>query len=153
MFIFITFAIGCNEVQQTPLQRKLIESKDLTGNYRDAFKATLQVLQDYEYAIKNTDYDSGVIHGETGIIQDSHGIMRWVEATATLEQFGDNTVKARLTLLERAKVSSQYGTQEKSRPVEQPEIFNRMYDDIQKEIFIRSNLNKSSLINSRPGIE
>jgi len=135
------FTVGCNEAQLTTLQRKLLESKDLQGRYQDAYKATLQVLQDYGYAIKNTDYDSGVIHGETGI-KSSWGTMRWSEATATIEQFGDNTVKQRLSILKKAKSSSQYGTHERSEVVEDPELFAKMYDDIQKEMFIRQNINK-----------
>lgn len=141
-FFLGIFIIGCNEAELSPLQRKLLESKDLQGNYQDAYKATLQVLQDYKYAIKNTDYDSGVIHGETGIELGSWGMMRWAEATATLEQFGDNVVKARLTILEKARLSSQYGLQESSKVVEKPELFNRMFDDIQKEIFIRQNIHQ-----------
>jgi hypothetical protein len=140
--VFMLFIVGCNEAQLSPLQRKLLESKDLQGNYQDAYKATLQVLQDYGYAITNTDYASGVIHGETGIKKDFWGMMRWVEATATIEQFGDNTVKERLTILEKEKSSSQYGTHEKSKVVETPELFGKMYDDIQKEMFIRQNINK-----------
>lgn len=136
------FIAGCNDAQLSPLQRKLLESKDLQGKYQDAYKSTLQVLQDYGYAIKNTDYDSGVIHGETGIVKDFWGMMRWTEVTATLEQFGDNTVKERLSILKKEKSSSQYGTHEKSKVVETPELFGKMYDDIQKEIFIRQNINK-----------
>ena len=139
---FLVFIAGCNEVQLSPLQRKQLESKDLQGKFQDAYKATLQVLQDYGYAIKNTDYDSGVIHGETGIVKDFWGMMRWTEITATLEQFGDNTVKERLAILEKEKSSSQYGTHEKSKVVETPELFNKMYDDIQKEMFVRQNINK-----------
>ena len=133
--VFIT---GCNEVQLTSLQRKQLESKDL----QDAYKSTLQVLQDYGYAIKNTDYNSGVIHGETGIVRNFWGIMRWTEITITLEQFGDNTVKERMAIFQKEKSSSQYGTHEKSKVVETPELFNKMYDDIQKEMFIRQNINK-----------
>jgi hypothetical protein len=140
--VFMLFIVGCNEAQLSPLQRKLLESKDLQGNYQDAYKATLQVLQDYEYAITNTDYASGVIHGATGTKKDFWGYMRWFEATATLEQFGDNTVKERLTILAKKKFSSQYGTQEESKVVEDPELFSKIYDDIQKEMFIRQNINK-----------
>jgi hypothetical protein len=135
------FIVGCNEAQKNPQQQKLLESKDLQGIYKDAYKATLQVLQDYGYAIKNTDYESGVIHGETGMKVDWF-LMKWSEITVTLEQFGDNTVKARLTVLNKERVSSQYGTSEKSKVVEDPALFSKIYDDIQKEMFIRQNINK-----------
>ena len=139
--ILTLFIVGCTEVPLTALQRKQLESRDLQGEYDNAYKATLNVFQDYGYAIKNTDYDSGVIHGETGI-KSSWALMRWSEATATIEPFGDNTVKERLSLINKRKSSSQYGTHEKSEVVEDPEIFTKIFDDIQKEMFIRQNINK-----------
>ena len=129
----------------TPLssmQRRAIESRDLEGTYEDAFKATLQVLQDYGYIIKNTDYDSGVVQGQTGIKKSWVGIMTNLEITATLEQFGQNTVRQRLSLIKTTKQSSQYGTQEDSHIIQDPELFQRIYDDIQKEMFVRKNLRR-----------
>ena len=64
------------------------------------------------------------------------------EITATIEQFGDNTVKERITLVKKVKSSSQYGTQENSEIVDDPEFFQKIYDEIQKEMFIRQNLSK-----------
>jgi hypothetical protein len=133
---------GCATTQLTALQRRTLESRDLEGKYDDAFKATVQVLQDEGYIIKNADFRSGVIQGETGIKQDFWGMMRNLEVTATLEQFGENTVKERISFVTKNKLSSQYGTQENSTRVENPELFQRIYDDIQKEMFVRQNLNK-----------
>lgn len=134
--------MGCATTELSPLQMRSIQSRDLEGTFDNAFKATLQVLQDYGYAVKNTDYDSGVIQGETGIKQDFWGTMKWFEMTATLEQFGENRVKERLSLIAKAKSSSQYGTHENSKMVEDAELFQRIYDNIQKEMFVRQNLNK-----------
>jgi hypothetical protein len=39
-------------------------------------------------------------------------------------------------------MTSQYGTQEDSVIIDDPELFQRMYNDIQKEMFIRKNLGK-----------
>jgi hypothetical protein len=64
------------------------------------------------------------------------------EITATIEQFGENTVKERISLVKKTKSSSQYGTQENSEIIDDPELFQKLYDDIQKEMFVRKNLNK-----------
>ena len=73
----------------------------------------------------------------------SGGKMSWLEATATIEQFGDDIVKERLSLLKKEKTSSGSGRlREKSESVEDPEFFAKIFDDIQKEIFIRQNINK-----------
>lgn len=133
---------GCATTQLTALQRRALESRDLEGKYDNAFRATVQVLQDEGYIIKNADFKSGVIQGETGIKAGFWGIMKNSEVTATLEQFGENTVKARISFVNKKKSSSQYGTQENSIRVEDPEFFQRIYNNIQKEMFVRQNLNK-----------
>ena len=133
---------GCATTQLSALQRRTLESKDLEGKYDDAFKATMQVLQDEGYIINNADYKSGVIHGETAIKRDFWGVMKNSEVTATLEQFGENTVKERISFVKKVKSSSEYGTQENSTRVEDPELFQRIYDNIQKEMFVRENLSR-----------
>ena len=49
----------------TPLQRRVLESKELKGTYDDAFKATIAVLQDMGYTIKTSDYTGGLIYAES----------------------------------------------------------------------------------------
>lgn len=131
---------GC-ATTMSAMQRRSIESKELEGNFEDAFKATLQVFQDYGYIIKDSDHASGVIHGETGIKQVWLRMENF-EITSTLEQFGSNVVKERISLIKKVKASSQYGTQENSIIVDDPDLFQRLYNDIQKEMFIRKNLSK-----------
>ena len=40
------------------------------------------------------------------------------------------------------KINTKYGPQEDSKIIEDPELFQKMYDEIQKEMFIRENLKK-----------
>jgi len=138
----IIISTGCATTELSPLQMRGIQSRELEGTFDNAFKATLQVFQDYGYVVKNTEYEAGVIQGETGIKRNFWGTMSWFEMTATLEQFGENTVKERLSLIMKKKDSSQYGTQEASSMVDDVELFKKIYDNIQKEIFVRKNLNK-----------
>ena len=133
---------GCATTKLTAMQRRTFEAKELTGTYDDAYKSTLQVLQDNGYIIKNSDHASGVIQGETGVVQGWFGRMDNTEITATLEQFGEGIVKERLTIVGKVKVSSQYGTHENSRNIDDPELFQKLYSEIQKEMFIRKNLSK-----------
>jgi len=140
IFGLIFFLAGC-ATTMSAMQRRSIESKELEGNFEDAFKATLQVFQDYGYIIKDSDHASGVIHGETGIKQVWFRMENY-EIAATLEQFGDNIVKERISLVKKVKSSSQYGTQEDSIIIDEPELFQKLYNDIQKEMFIRKNLSK-----------
>ena len=141
--LLMIMSAGCATTPQlTALQRRTLESRQLQGKYDDAFRATVQVLQDEGYIIKNADFKSGVIQGETGIKQDLWGVMRNSEVTATLEQFGENTVKERISFVNKNKSSSQYGTQENSTRIEDTRFFQRVYDNIQKEMFVRQNLDR-----------
>ncbi|UCC94776.1 MAG: hypothetical protein JSW40_08185 [Candidatus Omnitrophota bacterium] len=125
----------------SPLQRRTIEARDLEGTFDDAFKATLQVFQDFGYIVKSSDYQSGVIQGETGYKKNIFfGTMTNVEITATIEQFGAGRVKERISLVKKVKSPSEQGILEDSRIVDDPELFQRMYEAIQKEMFIRQNL-------------
>ncbi len=140
LILAIFLLAGCATTLDT-MQRRSIEAKDLEGNFEDAFKSTLQVFQDYGYIITTSDHQSGVIHGETGIKQVWF-TMQNTEITATMEQFGPSTVKERISIIKKLKSSSQYGTQESSKIIDDPQLFQKMYDDIQKEIFVRKNLAK-----------
>jgi len=140
------FVAGCNEkAQLTDSQLRQFQTKDLQGTFDNAYKATLQVFQDYGYVIKNTDYNAGVIQGETGFKKHKdyfwNGAMINTEATATLEQFGPDIVKERLSLVDRRKVLGYYNY-ENTEKADNPELYQKMYDDIQKEIFVRQNINK-----------
>lgn len=126
----------------TPLQRRTFESKDLEGKFDDAYRSTLQVFQDYGYTVKNSDYQSGVVRGETGIRRNFLGVMYNFELTATMEQFGPNRVRERLSLIKKVKVNTKHGQNESSRIVQNPELFQELYNNIQKEMFIRRNLNR-----------
>lgn len=147
-FVILIFPamVGCNESTMTNLQRRGMQCRDLKGTFDNAFRANLQVFQDYGYVIKNADYDSGVIQGATATKRHKsyfwNRLMVSSEITATLEQFQDDLVKERITIVDKTKSSSQYGTHENSKIVETPATYQRIYDDIRKEIFVRKNLNK-----------
>ena len=143
----LLFLTGCATPNQlTALQMREMQCKDLEGSFDHAYKATLQVFQDYGFIINNSDYQAGVAQGATATKRHKNyfwnALMISSEATATIEQFSDNLVKERITLIDKTKSSSQYGTHENSKIVEDPAIYQRMYDDIQKEIFVRMNLSK-----------
>lgn len=140
LFAILVIFAGC-ATTLSPLEKRAIEGKDLEGSFTDAYKATLQVFQDYGYIIQGSDYQSGVIHGATATKQVWFR-MESYEITATVEQFGPSTVKERISLVKKLKASSQYGTQENSQAIDDPALFQKLYDDIQKEMFVRKNLAK-----------
>ena len=111
----------------------------MQGNFNDALKATLQVLQDYGFVITHTDYKTGVIKGETGWKSRGIFVPRKQKASVIIEEWGENRVKERITFM--LKEDMGFGT-ERSRIVEDPELLQKIYNDIQKEIFVRQSLNR-----------
>lgn len=141
LFLLVIFLSGC-ATGLSDLQRRTIESKDLEGSLDNAFKATMAVLQDRGFVIKHTDSTAGVIQAETGMkpgfLQEYNFVI-----TATLEQFGENCVKERITITKNTVVQGMYGSRsESSTIVDDPKMLQEIYEQIQKEIFIRKNLAK-----------
>lgn len=56
------FFMGCQTGPQlSPMQIRQLTTKEIEGSYENVFKATLTILQDQGYIVKNTDMDSGLI--------------------------------------------------------------------------------------------
>ncbi|MBU0477111.1 hypothetical protein KKC91_00880 [bacterium] len=132
---------GCATEYSTlkPSQRRLVEAKELEGSFDIAYKATMQVLQDNGYIIASSDYNGGVIKGETGWKPRGIFVPRQYEVSVLIEAWGENKVKERLTFLLKEDLG--LGSQ-RSRLIEDPKQLQRFYDEIQREIFIRQNLNR-----------
>ncbi len=140
LLVLVFMFCGCASTPElSSMQRRSIEAKDLEGSFDDAFKATLQVLQDKGYVIKSTDYQAGVIQGETGENQSGMSISNRA-VTVTIEQFGEGRVKERITIV--VKSGDGFWMEKESKIVDDPKILQEMYDVIQKEIFVRKNLLK-----------
>lgn len=135
------FLSGCATGFLSTLQRRSIEVKELEGTFDEAYKATLQVLQDYGYAIMNSDYKAGVIRGETGWKMRAGGLLAssQQQVSAIIEEWDKNKVKERITFI--LKKDGGAGLMS-SQIIEDPEVLQKIYDDIQKEIFVRQNLSK-----------
>ncbi|MBU0477112.1 hypothetical protein KKC91_00885 [bacterium] len=138
------FLCGCAGAQLSSIQRRNIEAKQFEGSFDNAFKATLAVLQDRGFMVKHTDYSAGVIQAETGVKRSFWtGRETKFTVSVTIEQFGENVVKERITFLKgRVVDAGQYGRSENSNIIEDPTLLQEIYNEIQKEIFVRQNLNK-----------
>lgn len=135
----LVFIVGCTSSPLSNMQRRSLEAKELQGNYEDAFKATLQVLQDSGYAIVHSDFKGGVIKGDQG--WQSRGILapEKYEISVVIEDWSKGLVKERLTIMKKRDMG--LGS-ERSWIVEDYKVIQEMYDNIQKEIFVRQNLSK-----------
>lgn len=141
LFLLGIFFSGC-ATGLSNLQRRSLQSKDLDGSFDNVFKANITVLQDKGFIIDHTDFKAGIIHAETGVRQMFLSQYKFV-ITVTLEQFGENRVRERIVIIQNAIVSGAFGSKsEFSTVYDDPKMLQEIYEQIQKELFVRENLAK-----------
>ena len=147
-----TALTGCATIRPiTPLERRAIESRDLQCSYDNAYRATVTFFQDKGYSITHSDYASGIIRAASGP-QTSVSDMIFnmfdladnrynnYEITVTLEKYTDTVTKARIVIKQHM-----YDANKKymgAEMVDRPEVLHEYYSAIQKEIFMREQLEK-----------
>ena len=109
----------------TPLQKRVMESKELEGSYNDAFKATIAVLQDDGYTIKSSDITGGLICAE---LHTAAVASPPITLTINIEKFTED----------RVRVRSSFSDED----VTDAKVYQKLYADIQQEMFRREQLNK-----------
>jgi len=153
--ILMISLVGCATTSSlTPLQRRVMESKDLEGSYEDAFRAIITVLQDKTYIIGVSDSAGGIIRARTSRLPSSKwpGATENYEAQISVEKFTDTIAKVRISIyieiynIIGAKFSDYGGDwgapQLKSGLVEDPRVYQDFYAEVQKEMFRREQLNR-----------
>ncbi len=110
------------EPKLTDIQRRNLETKEVEGNNReDVLRAVVTVFQDRGYVILSSDYTGGIISASNKEQSD-------LQITATIESFTEKRIKMRIT------ARDSYGI------IEDSKYFAKLYDDIQTEVFRRTNL-------------
>ncbi|MCX5656771.1 MAG: hypothetical protein NTZ48_00835 [Candidatus Omnitrophica bacterium] len=137
---------GCATAPElNPLQRRVMEAKELEGTYDGAFKATITVLQDKSYIIKSSDYNAGLISAESGRVNPDFwtGRSNRDQLTINIEKFTEDRVKMRISIFRNVFAYNGVPVRDATAgPVGDPKIYQDLYAEIQKEIFRRTQLNK-----------
>lgn len=153
-FIFSIFlligATGCtsSEPKLSQMQIREITTKELRGDYKTTFKATMSILQDQNYIIKNASLDTGLISCEkivekettTGdilmvlFVDSRYGSSSKVNISAVLTEMNKKTTKLRLNIQETVIEKSSFGTDETAVFVINKEIYDSLFNQIKVEI-------------------
>ena len=144
LFVGIIFLAGC-AAQMSTMQKRHIESKQLRGSYKNCFKATMTVLQDQGYIIKNADLPTGMILAtkdiEAGAGEQLLGAMflgtaatknRVYEVSMTFDEYTTELTNVRFSIQECTYDMA--GKRSLSKNIEDPEMFNSIFNNIQTEI-------------------
>jgi len=152
------FLCGCAAGPKlTPMQIRQLTVRQIDGSYENTYRATMTVLQDNGYVIKNTDMDSGLIVGtidkETsggsqfmqalfaGHVEDKG---RVYEASCMVGKLSDTTSEVRINIQETTygQSSAFSGTsKQKAKQIYDQETYAALFNAITIEVKRREALN------------
>jgi len=138
------FMAGCATTpQMTSMQKRQLTTRNVESSYENAFKATMTVLQDNDYIVKDTDMASGLIVAEvnresSGISQffqamgSSHGEIAnkgtVIECSATVGKLNDKNSEVRLLIQE--KVYSNTGGTTSVKQIMDEKVYSALLNGI-----------------------
>jgi hypothetical protein len=130
---------------KTSLELQSIQSKEFETTKKIAFASTLSVFQDLGYVIESGDFVTGLITGKSptkrGMIFGG-STQEFRRATGFVEIIKKGFVKIRINFVDITKASSSYGMQQGvDVPIEEPKIYQEVFEKIRKAIFVRRNVN------------
>lgn len=157
LFIVIagTLFIGCagSKPQLSPMQLRQLTTRVIESTYDHVFRATMTVLQDNGYVIKNTDMNSGLIVAhidrETsggsqfmqslflGKVKDKNTI---IEFSATVNKLNEQSQELRISLQETNYTES--GGKNEINQITDDKTYQKLFNDITVEVKRREAMGK-----------
>lgn len=146
--IIFTIAVfmGCQMAPQlSPMQKRQITTRLIEGGYENSFRATLTVLQDQGYVIKNTDMNSGLIVANidketsklsqffqaigTGEIYDKGTV---VEVSVMVNKIAETQTEIRVNIQETRYSAS--GGKQNIKQIWDLDVYKRIFDEVVVEV-------------------
>ena len=156
----LLFIGGCATTTSilSPVQKRHITTKIIEGSYENVYRATLTVLQDHGYIIKNTDMASGLIVANadrktSGVLQFMQALFigyvpdkgSEIEITCMVNKLSDQTSELRMNIREvkygQSSVWSSSGKQD-VKQIYDEKIYQALFNEITVEVKRREALNR-----------
>ena len=154
IFLSVFFLIGCAAGPQlSQMQIRQLTTKMIEGSYENVFRASMTILQDQGYVIKNTDMNSGLIVANidretsggsqfmqalfVGRIYDKNTV---IEVSATVNKLNEQTQELRLNIQETNYSGS--GAKQKIKQIYDEKVYQNLFNDITIEVKRREAMNK-----------
>jgi hypothetical protein len=146
--------IGCAATPQlSPMQLRQLTTRTIESSYDHVFRATMTVLQDNGYIIKQTDMNSGLIVAnidrETsgasqffqaaflGSITDKNTV---IEVSATVNKLNEQSQELRINIQETNYTGS--GGKNTIKQITDKDIYQKLFNDITVEVKRREAMGK-----------
>lgn len=146
--------LGCSSTPKSTMQVRQAQTKMIDGGYENVFRATMTVLQDNDYVIKQTDMNSGLIVAQVnretsggaqlmsalflGTIAHKNTV---IEVSTTLNKINDSSQELRMNIQEVAYAGN--GSINTIKQIDKPEVYTKLFNDIAVEVKRREALGRS----------
>jgi len=122
-----------------------LQTKEYEATYDVTFRSTMSVLQDAGYILENADITTGFITGKapanskttynlwTGLGKNNST----TRVSSTIEKIGEDYSKVRLNFVSIDENSNLYGDARVDTPIEDPQIYQNVFEKIGETIFIK----------------
>lgn len=147
------FFVGCAgtkpKVQLSQMQIREMTTKEIQGDFKTTFKATMSVLQDQDYIIENTDFNAGLIVAEKELnkettagdvlmvifVDSKHKRSGKVKVSATLSSISDNVTKLRINIQEKNITKGSYGSSDEDiANIQDKKVYTVLFKQISTEV-------------------
>lgn len=155
LIILLTFLliVGCaTGPQLSQMQIRQLTTRMIEGSYEDIYRATMTILQDQGYVIKNTDMNSGLIVADidretsgtsqfmqalfVGNVYDKNTV---IEVSATVNKLSEDAQELRINIQETNY--SARGTKQNINQIYDDDIYQKLFNDITLEVKRREAMN------------
>lgn len=144
--VLVSGCVITTSSKPSPMQFRHVSTRPIQGRYGNIFRATMTVLQDNGYIIKQTDMSSGLITAEVNretprILQALQSSSKkrkithkgtLVQASAVVDKLNERNTEVRITIQERTY--SETGSTTRVRQLRDPRVYKKILDDITLEV-------------------
>ena len=142
----IIIQVNCaSETKLSPMQKRHITSRVYDSDYETVYRATLTVLQDQGYIIKNTDMNSGLIVAT--VDRESSGLSQFlqelftehihdkgtlIEISCMADKISENSTELRINIQETKYASG--GFKKDVDRIYDEEVYQQIFNEIAVEV-------------------
>ncbi len=139
----------------SPMQMRAFTTRNFDGDYENVFRATMTVLQDQGYIIKNTDMGSGLIVAEIDR-ETSKGSQFWqymfssngyiankgtlIQVSATINKL--NVAQSEIRVIIQEVAYGSFNSKTNIKTIEDPKVYDALLNDILIEVKRREAINR-----------
>lgn len=156
LILCVAVLAGCTttpDANLSPMQKRMITTKQIEGSYENVYRATMTVLQDQGYVIKNTDMASGLIVANIDR-ETSKGNQFWqevldgsiddkgtfIECAVTINKINDTLQELRMNFQETHY--NQFGGTTDVKQITESKVYEELANQIRVEVKRREALGR-----------